>query len=44
MIDNLLHICFIGTFEKLEIAVRVCVGLCVRHVFWPPVIVSCDGP
>lgn len=23
MIDNLLHICFTGTFEKLEVAVRV---------------------
>lgn len=44
MIDNLLHICFRGTFEKLEVAVRVCVGLCFFHVFWPPVIVSCDGP
>lgn len=27
MIDSLLHICFRGTFEKLEVEVRVCVVL-----------------
>lgn len=27
MIDSLLHICFRGTFERLEVEVRVCVAL-----------------
>lgn len=32
MIDNLLQICFRGTFEKLEVAVRVGVLTCERSV------------
>lgn len=48
MIDDLLHVCFRGTFEKLEVAVRVCVCVCcwvlAPRAVAPPVIVSCDGP